>query len=207
MLSIHFALFADMQEDVIKCFWCFVNSPTSSSLCTHESRSMFMLCGDAIANVYAVVCRTENGNYKMSIRMDRLVYACWSFEAVAAAGAASKLNVHNENSPEDFRCCHWREGKRLWLGCDGKMHVNGAPPAPRSQINLDLMISFDNVPEKYFPNDFPLTFHPVSFIFISLCAASRVWTDTECTEAPFSSLSSLANVESEMDKFAISHCI
>lgn len=70
------SLFADMQEDVIKCFWCFVNSPTSSSLCTHESRSMFMLCGDAIANVYAVVCRTENGNYKMSIRMDRLVYAC-----------------------------------------------------------------------------------------------------------------------------------
>lgn len=36
VVDIHTSLSLLMQEDVIKCFWCFVNSPTSSSPCTQS---------------------------------------------------------------------------------------------------------------------------------------------------------------------------
>lgn len=62
------------------------------------------------------------------------------------------------------------------------------------------MISFDNVPKKYFPNDFPLTF---TSCFIYFHFPHRVWTDSGRSLSFFSSS---ANVESETSKFAISHC-
>lgn len=114
----------------------------------------------------------------MSIRTNRLVYVCWNVRCIM------------ELSSGIFDC---QALENIASDCDGEVAAvnDGSARCPWSQINLDLMISFDNAPEN------------ISHKFTQLYSFSFHTAQDPRYLSAF--LSDASNVDSERSNFVISH--